>query len=176
MHFTLHRHSYETKKFWQSNFRHKLAWTTKQHEPCESDQHRRDWRPALASGTHKDGAKSVARRASSAHRRQPSLAISRSPMDATTPLHLQLLFEGKTGRVFAESRRYFRPGQRGSFLCVIQTHCEPPEIICKPSLFIGVHQPHREPLADGVLSGRLHGVPGLVAKPCRGAQGLDLRA
>ena len=32
VHFTLQEHSDETKKFFQSNFRHKLAWTMKQHD------------------------------------------------------------------------------------------------------------------------------------------------
>ena len=58
----------------------------------------------------------------------------------------------------------------------METLSKSPRNIFEDPLFTGVSQPHGESLADGVLSIRLHGVLGLEAKACRGAQGLDLRA
>ena len=73
-------HSDETKMFWQSIFRHKLAWTMKQHDVSpargiNADETCVRLLPANTNGWSQVGRK----RARFANRRQPSLAHSRSP-------------------------------------------------------------------------------------------------
>ena len=75
-------------------------------EPCESDQRRRDLRPALASAH--------IRMEPSRQQGEPDLLIegshlwhSRRPHGCHDSTVFAAHFRGQAGRVFAESRRYF---------------------------------------------------------------------
>ena len=97
VHFTPQGHSDETKKFWQSNFRYKLAWTMKQHDVSPARVINADetcvWLlPANSYGWSQVGGK-ARQLCSSKAAVTGTLAV---PTDATTPLYLQLIFEGKT--------------------------------------------------------------------------------
>ena len=148
--FTGKEHPDETKKFLAVQLQVQVGMDNEaaRREPCESGHRRRDLRPALAS--------EHIRMEHSRQQSGPALLVacshhwhSRGSRGCHDSAVFAARFRGQDGRVFAELRRYFRPGQRGSFLCVIQTHCEPPRNNFLTSL---VHQPRREPLADCPLS------------------------
>ena len=177
VHFTVQEHSDETKKFWQSNFRHKLAWTMNQHDVSparviNADETCVRLLPANTYGGSTVGSKASQLRSSKAAI-TGTLAV---PMDATTPLCLQLIFGGQDGRVFAESRPYFRQVSGDPFCASSKHTVNTSNCFVKPPLFIGVHQPYGEPLADGVLSLEDFMVFLDLKLNWRGARGLDLRA